>query len=153
ETSNLRSALKAVINARDVFCALSFLYFICRCERKDRVDEQLSKINHIQSRLRSNMRSVTLLNQQLSSMSEENKRNKKLLEMEQKRRSHLEQFLGLSVNQSSVPLFSPPSLRPSDLELDQMETQPLQRDSSYVGLYERQKESIVLITSLQKVAE
>ncbi|KAK2814814.1 hypothetical protein Q7C36_023080 [Tachysurus vachellii] len=88
-----------------------------------RVDEHLSKINHVQSRLRSNMRSVTLLNQQLNSMSEENKRNKKLLEKEQKRRSHLEQFLGLSVNQSSVPLFSPPSLHPSDLEFDQMETQ------------------------------
>lgn len=30
---------------------------------------------------------------------------------------------------------------------------PLQRDSSYAGLYEEKKKSIVLITSFQKVAE
>ncbi|KAK3515234.1 hypothetical protein QTP70_012248, partial [Hemibagrus guttatus] len=81
-------------------------------ECKNRLDDNLSKIDDIQSRLRSNLQTVTLLNQQLSSMSEENKRNKKLLEKEQKRRSHLEQLLGLRVNQSPVPLHSPSSLRP-----------------------------------------
>ncbi|XP_053084004.1 putative leucine-rich repeat-containing protein DDB_G0290503 isoform X2 [Pangasianodon hypophthalmus] len=91
-------------------------------ERENQLANNLNKIDDIQSRLRSNMQSVKLLNQQLSSMREENKKNRKLLEKERKRRSHLELLLGLRVDQSLVPLLSPPSLEPSDLELDQTQS-------------------------------
>ncbi|MCJ8745865.1 hypothetical protein PDJAM_G00135330 [Pangasius djambal] len=91
-------------------------------ERENQLANNLSKIDDIQSRLRSNMQSVKLLNQQLSSMSEENKKNRRLLEKERKRRSHLELLLGWRVDQSLVPLLPPPSLEPSDQELEQIES-------------------------------
>ncbi|XP_058232560.1 plectin-like isoform X2 [Hemibagrus wyckioides] len=110
-------------------------------ECKNRMDDNLSEIDDIRSRLWSNLQTVTLLNQQLSSMSEENKRNKKLLENEQKRRSHLEQLLGLRINQSSVPLLSLPSLHPSDLELDRIETVPERFSVQLRGTCERRSRS------------
>ncbi|XP_060755736.1 227 kDa spindle- and centromere-associated protein-like isoform X2 [Neoarius graeffei] len=87
---------------------------------KKQLVNNLSRIDDIQSRLRSNMLSVKLLNQQLSSVIEEDKKNRKLLEHERKRRAHLELLLGLRVNRSMVPLLSVPALEPSDLEHDQI---------------------------------
>lgn len=57
---------------------------------------------------------------QLSSVIEEDKKNRKLLEHERKRRAHLELLLGLRVNRSMVPLLSVPALEPSALEHDQI---------------------------------
>ncbi|KAM9436229.1 uncharacterized protein Hap1MRO34_000732 isoform 2-T2 [Clarias gariepinus] len=94
--------------------------------------DSLSRIDDIQSRLRSNMRSVELLNQQLSSMSEQNKRIRKLLENERKRCSHLELLLGFRVDQSSAALCSPPSLEPSDLELEKIESGSLGGSEEHV---------------------
>lgn len=78
---------------------------------------------------------------QLSSMSEENKKNRKLLEKERKKRSHLELLLGLRVDQSSVPLLSPPSLEPSDLELDQSESVPERFSAQLRGTCEKRSKS------------
>ncbi|XP_053467855.1 trichohyalin-like isoform X2 [Ictalurus furcatus] len=110
-------------------------------ERENRLADNLSKIADIQSRLRSNVQAVELLNQQLSSMSEENKKNRKLLEKERKKRSHLELLLGLRVDQSSVPLLSPPSLEPSDLELDQSESVPERFSAQLRGTCEKRSKS------------
>ncbi|XP_017309146.2 trichohyalin isoform X2 [Ictalurus punctatus] len=110
-------------------------------ERENRLADNLSKIADFQSRLRSNVQAVELLNQQLSSMSEENKKNRKLLEKERKRRSHLELLLGLRVDQSSVPLLSPPSLEPSDLELDQRESVPERFSAQLRGICEKRSKS------------
>ncbi|XP_046690136.1 plectin-like isoform X1 [Silurus meridionalis] len=88
---------------------------------KKQLADNLSKIDNIQSRLRSNVQSVEMLNQQLSRMSEENKKNRKLLEKERKMRSHLELLLGFRVTQSSGRLTSPPSLELSDLDLESVQ--------------------------------